>query len=70
MVFDFGGSSVHNNGVLLFFHKNNLKVRVDIKGSAKTYHFKILKKWMKINRLSLTNARDASKTMSDSCFVI
>jgi hypothetical protein len=43
MVFDFGSSLVHDNGVLLLFHKDNLKLRADIKGSAKAYHFKILK---------------------------
>jgi hypothetical protein len=43
MVFDFGSSLVHENGVLLFFHKDDLKLRVDIRGFAKAYHFKILK---------------------------
>jgi hypothetical protein len=44
MVFDFGNSLVHNNGVLLLFHKDDLKLRADIRGFAKAYHFKILKK--------------------------
>ena len=43
MVFDMGSSLVHDNGVLVLFHKDNLKLKVDIKGSAKAYHFKILK---------------------------
>jgi hypothetical protein len=69
MEFDFGSSLVHDNGVLLFFHKDDLKLRADIRGSAKAYCFKILKEWTGINRLPLTSARDASKTVSDSCFV-
>jgi hypothetical protein len=69
MVFDFGGSFVHDNGVLLLFHKDDLKLRADIRGFAKAYHFKILKEWTGINRLPLTSAKDASKTVSDSCFV-
>ena len=69
MVFNFGSSFVHDNGVLLFFHMDDLKLRIDIRGSTKAYHFKILKEWTGINRLPLTNARNASKTMSDSCFV-
>jgi hypothetical protein len=69
MVFDFGSSFVHDNGVLLFFYKDDPKLRADIKGSAKAYHFSITKEWTGINCLPLTSARDASKTMSDSCFV-
>jgi hypothetical protein len=70
MVFDFGSSLVHDNEVLLFFHKDDLKLRVDIRGSTKAYHFKILKEWTGINRFPLTSAKDASKTVSDSCLVI
>jgi hypothetical protein len=69
MVFDFGSSLVHDNGVLLLFHKDDLKLRADIRGFAKAYHFKIFKEWTGINRLPLTSARDASKTVSDFCFV-
>jgi hypothetical protein len=69
LLFDFGSSLVHDNGVLLLFHNDDLKLRVDIRGFAKAHHFKILKKWTGINRLPLTNARDASKTVNDSCLV-
>jgi hypothetical protein len=69
MLFDMGSSLVHDNGVLLLFHKDDLKLRADIRGSAKAYHFKILKEWTGINRLPFTSARDASKTVSDSCLV-
>jgi hypothetical protein len=70
MVFDMGSSLVHDNGVLLLFHKDDLKLRADIKGSAKAYHFKILKEWTGINRLPMTSARDVSKTVSGSNLVI
>jgi hypothetical protein len=60
MVFDFGSLLVHDN----------LKLRADIRGSAKAYHFSILKEWTGINRLPITNVRDASKRVNDSCVVI
>jgi hypothetical protein len=70
MVFDFGSSLVHDNEVLLLFHKDNLKLKASIRGSAKAYHFKILKEWTGINRLPITSAKDASKTVSGSSLVI
>jgi hypothetical protein len=70
LVFDFGSSLVHDNGALLFFHKDDLKLRADIRGFGKAYHFSILKEWTGINRLPITNARDASKTVSGSSLVI
>jgi len=38
MVFAMGSSLVHDNGVLLLFHKDDLQVRADIRGSANAYH--------------------------------
>jgi hypothetical protein len=70
MVFDIGGSLVHNNGVLLLFHKDDMKLRADIRGYSKAYNFSILKEWMGINRLPITSGRDASKTVSGSNLVI
>jgi hypothetical protein len=70
MVFDIGSSLVHDNGVLLFFHKDDLKLRADIRGYSKAYHFSILKEWTGINRLPITSARDASKIVSGSNLVI
>jgi hypothetical protein len=70
MVFDIGGSLVHDNGVLLFFHKDDLKLRADIRAYSKAYHFSILKEWTGINRLPITSGRDASKTVSGSNLVI
>jgi hypothetical protein len=54
MVSDFGSSFINNNGVLLLFHQDNLKLRVDIRGYSKAYHFSILKEWTGINRLPIT----------------
>jgi hypothetical protein len=74
LVFDFGRSLVHDNGALLLFHKDDLKLRADIRGYTNAYHFSILKEWTGINRLPLTSARDASKTVSGSslimCFIL
>jgi hypothetical protein len=74
LMFDFGSSLFHDNGALLFFHKDDPKLRADIRGYAKAYHFSILKEWMGINRLPITNPRDASKTVSASslvtCFIL
>jgi hypothetical protein len=74
IVFDFGSFLVHDNGALLHFHKDDLKLRADIRGYAKAYHFKILKEWMGISRLPLTSARNALKTVSGSnlvmCFIL
>jgi hypothetical protein len=70
LVFDFGSSFVHDNGALLLFHKDDFKLRADIRGFAKAYHFSILKEWTGINRLPITSARDVSKTVSGSSLVI
>jgi hypothetical protein len=66
ILFALGSSLVHDNGVLLLFHKDDLKLRASIRGFAKAYHFSIMKKWTGINRLPITSTRDASKTVSDS----
>jgi hypothetical protein len=70
MVFDIGDSLLHDNGVLLLFHKDNLKLRADIRGYSKAYNFSIWKEWTGINRLPITSGRDASKTVSGSNLVI
>ena len=70
LVFDLGNLLVHDNGMLLFFYKDNLKLKADIRGFAKAYHFSILKEWTGINCLPITNAKDASKIVSGSNLVI
>jgi hypothetical protein len=68
--FDIGNSLIHDNGVLLLFHKDDLQLRADIRGYSKAYHFSIFKEWTGINCLPITSARDASKTVSGSNLVI
>jgi hypothetical protein len=70
IMFDLGSSLFHDNGALLLFHKDDLKLRADIRGFGKAYHFSILKEWTGINCLPITSTRDASKTMSGSNLVI
>ena len=73
MVFDFGSFFFHDSEVFLFFYKDDLKLQVDIRGSTRAYHFKILHEWTGINHLPITIAKDASKIVSDSflvtCFI-
>ena len=69
MVFAMGSSLVHDNGMLLLFHKDDFQLRADIRGSANAYHWKILKEWTSINRLPLTSTRDASKTVSSNLVI-
>ena len=70
LVFDFGSSLVHNNGALLLFHMDDLKLRANIKGYAKAYHFSIFKEWTGINCLPTTSPRNASKIVGGSSLVI
>jgi hypothetical protein len=74
LLFDFGSSLIHDNGTLLLFFKDDLKIRADIRGFANAYHFKILKEWTGINRLPLISAKESSKTVSGSspfiCFIL
>jgi hypothetical protein len=68
-VFDFASGLVHDNGVLLLFHPDNLQMRADIRGCMKAYHFSLFKEFMGVIRLQLTSARNASKTVSESCIL-
>ena len=63
-MFALGSILVHDGGMFLLFHKDDLKLRASIRGFAKTYHFSMLKEWTGINRLPITNAKDTSKTVS------
>jgi hypothetical protein len=67
MVFDFASGLVHDNGVLLLFHLDDLQMRADIRGCMKAYHFSFFKEFMGVNCLQLTSARNASKIVSESC---
>ena len=69
MVFEFASGLVHNNGVLLLFHPDDLQMKADIRSCLKAYHFLLFKEFTGVNRLQLTSARNASKTMSESCIL-
>jgi hypothetical protein len=63
--FGLGSTLVHDGGMLLFFHKDDLKLRALIRSTARAYHFSMLKEWTGINRLPITSAKDTSKTVRD-----
>ena len=63
-VFEIASGLVHDNGVLLLFHPDDLQMRADIRGCLKAYHFSLFKEFIGVNRLPLTSARNASKTVS------
>ena len=69
IVFEFASGLVHDNGVLLLFHPHDLQMKADIRGCLKAYHFSLFKEFMGVNRLQLTSARNASKTMNESCIL-
>ena len=68
-VFEFASRLVHDSGVLLLFHLDDLQIKADIRGCLKAYHFSLFKEFMGINHLQLTSARNASKTVSRSCIL-
>jgi hypothetical protein len=64
-VFDFVGGHVHDDGVLLLFLPNDLKLKATLQGYMEAYHFSVYQEWMRVNyRLRLTSARDVTMTMS------
>jgi hypothetical protein len=68
-VFDFASPHIQDDGVLLFFHSNTPKMKANIKGFMKAYHFSFFKECMKINHLQMTSGRDNSKSVNESCIV-
>jgi hypothetical protein len=60
-VFDFVGGHVHDDGILLFFLLDDLKLKATLQGYMEVYYFS---EWMKVNRLKLTSARDVTMTVS------
>ena len=71
LVFDFAGAHVYDDGVLLFFLPNDLKLKATLQGYMKAYQFSIYQEWMGVNWLRLTNARDVTMIVSytnPSCF--
>ena len=68
-VFEIANRLVHDNGVLLLFHPDDLQMKASIRSCLKAYHFSFFKEFMGINHLPLTSARNASKTVSESCIL-
>ena len=68
-VFEFASGLIHDSDVLLLFHLDDLQMKADIRGCIKAYHFLLFKELMGVNRLQLTSARNASKTVSNSCIL-
>ena len=68
-IFEFASRLVHDNGMLLLFHLDDLQMKADIRGCLKAYHFSFFKEFMGVNPLQLTSAKNASKTMSESCIL-
>ena len=68
-IFEFASGLVHDNGVLLLFHPDDLQMKADIRGYLKAYYFLLFKEFMGVNCLQLTSARNASKTVSESCIL-
>jgi hypothetical protein len=58
IIFDFASSHVHNTRAILFFHAKNLKIKTKLKGFIKAYNFSVFRKWMGINQLQMTSAKD------------
>ena len=59
-VSDFASSQIHDNGMLLLFHSDIPKMRVDIKGFMKTYHFSLFKECLGLNCLQMISGRGAN----------
>jgi hypothetical protein len=63
-VFDFAGGHVHNDGVLLLFFPDDLKLKATLQGYMEAYHFSIYQEWMGVNWLRFTSARDVTTIVS------
>jgi hypothetical protein len=59
-VFDFAHMFLAFDGVVLLFHRNDLKVLKEVKSYLKNYGFYIQKKWVMVNSLPFMNNKDPS----------
>lgn len=57
--FDFASSHVPDDGALLIFHSDATAVKSQLKSFCRAYHFKLYKKWIRINYLHLSNSDSA-----------
>ena len=60
LVFYFASEYVRDDGVLLFFLPDDLKLKATLQGYMEAYHFLVYKEWMGVNRLRLTSTRDVT----------
>jgi hypothetical protein len=63
-VFDFAGGHVHDDGILLFFLLDDLKLKATLQGYMEVYHFLVYQEWMGVNWLRLTSDRDVTMIVS------
>jgi hypothetical protein len=63
-VFDFASGHAHDDGVLLLFLPDDLKLKATLQGYMEAYHFSVYQEWMGVNRLRLTNSRDLTTIVS------
>jgi hypothetical protein len=63
-VFDFAGRHVHDDGILLLFLPDDLKLKATLQGYMEAYHFLVYQEWMGVNQLRLTSARDVTTAIS------
>jgi hypothetical protein len=59
-IFNFVDKFLTTNGVILFFHLNDLHVLREIRSYLDNYSFHIWMKWAIVNSLPLTNSEDPS----------
>jgi hypothetical protein len=65
-VFDFVSGHIHDDGILLLFLPNDLKLKATLQGYMEAFYFSVYQEWMGVNRLRLTSARDVTTTVRHS----
>jgi hypothetical protein len=63
-VFDFTNTHLQDDGAILLFHANSIKLKTALRGFQKIYHFNVHKEWMGVNWLRMTSAKEVGKTVS------
>ncbi len=60
MIFDFAKKFLASNGVVLLFHRNDLRVLKEVKSYLESYGFQIQMKWVVVNLLPFKSNEDPS----------
>ena len=63
-LFDFASTHLQDDGAIFLVHTGNLDLLKHLNGFQKVYCFKIHMKWMEVNRLRMTSAKEPSKTVT------